>query len=98
MNPTYTNVDGRYFYFDNSAMDTLLGYDYDNGDIIEAIQVRNGVPIRAGQIKLWDETSANSSPADANDTISNSHGRWEPGGESAAGDWQIGDKIILTLP
>jgi hypothetical protein len=96
--PTYTNVDGRYFYFDNSAMDALLGYDYDNGDIIEAILVRNGAPRRFGQIKLWDETSAHSNPADTNDTTSNSHGRWEPPNESAAGDWKIGDKIILILP
>ena len=99
MHPTYTSVDGRYFFFENSAMDTLLGYDFVNATTsVEAIQVRNGMPIRFGQMKLWDETSANSDPADTNDTISNSHGRWGPPNESAAGDWQIGDKIILILP
>ena len=90
-------VPGKYFYFTNQSMEDLLGQSWSNGDTVDVIQVRNGLPIRAGQIKIWDYNSNNSTPGDASDIISNSHGRWDDG-NPAVGDWQVGDKIILTLP
>ena len=97
IHPT-SNDDGKYFYFSNQSMELLLEQPWSNEDTVDVIQVRNGLPIKAGTVKIWDYNSNNSTPEDANDIISNSHGRWEPSNEAAAGDWQIGDKIILTLP
>ena len=88
--------DGKYFYFEDTDMDTLLGSDFTSGSTVDVIQVRNGLPIKAGAVKIWDSSSNNSTPGNANDNASNSHGRWNSG--ALAGDWQVGDKIILTLP
>ena len=102
IHPTNTD-DGKYFYFEETDMNILLsaaglGNDFTSGSTVDAIQVRGGLPIKAGTVKIWDDSSANSSPGDNSDTDSDSHGRWEPSNEAAADDWQVGDKIILTLP
>ena len=86
---------GRYFYFNQNEMNSLLGNDFNMADTINATIVRedaNGDPFTVFsnvQLILWDNTSSNAVGDQA-------HGRRDPYSSSEPDDFQIGDKIYIT--
>ena len=84
--------DGKYFFFDESTMNTMLGNSDWNNTVVNLIQERTGVVVWSGECKLWDSTSVNSTPTAG---TGNSHGRRNSG--AAAGQWQVGDLLKTSL-
>ena len=83
---------GKYFFFDESTMNAMLGNSNWHNTIVNLIQIRTGVVIWSGECILWDSTSSNSTPTSG---TGNSHGRRNSG--SATGQWEIGDILKTSL-
>ena len=87
-----SGVDGKYFFFNETNMSNLLGNTTWHNTVVNMIQIRNGVEIWSGDVRLWDSTHANSVPTSG---TGNSHGRREGG--SASGQWQVGDIVRTSM-
>ena len=82
--PQWGNDPGMHFYFNKNDMSHALGRTNWHQDIIEIIQIRNGIEIYTGDIFLWDPYG---------NPIGN--GRKDPTYNVL--DWEIGDIVSIPL-
>jgi hypothetical protein len=91
-----SSIDGKYFFFEVSDMDALLDNSNWHTTTVEVKQYRNSILIRAGLVKIWDNTSSNSLfPASTSGGPTKGHGRYNTGTEP--GDFEVGDVITTQL-
>ncbi len=77
--PNGTN-DGTYFLYDTNEWTTVFGtVNSDDALVTFVYQIRNGVVIRSGDVKTWNNHNG-------------PNGRYDSGGNS--GDWEVGDFIV----
>ena len=72
---------GKYFNFNQAAAEESVGRPLGDDEVLWSVSARNG----AQQVKIW--TSANTG------SVGECAGRFNDG--AAAGDWEVGDLIIL---
>ena len=108
----YTSVDGRYFFFEESDMNSLLnrsdwsavGAGVNNPEkAIEMKQYRNNILIYSGLMMLWDNANnINSGVVSTSGGPTKGHGRrcdltGDVGSVSNAGDFKVGDIITTEI-
>ena len=90
-------VDGRYFFFEESDMNSLLNRSDWDGDIVAMKQYRNNILIYSGLMRVWDNSTPNST-ASPSGGPTKGHGRRTHADGSVSGnpgDFQVGDIITI---
>lgn len=75
---------GRHFNFNADEVDALLGRTNWNEHTFAAMNSRTG---KVGLVILWRHENGGS--------FGTAHGRFEPWGASADGEWEIGDRVLF---
>jgi hypothetical protein len=94
----YAFMDGRYFFFEIEEMKRLLGGSFSppaNGLTVRVMQYRNNSLYREDDVKLFGGGGDSLNPPSPSGGPTKGHGRWNSGITSAAGDWEVGDIIVI---
>ena len=85
MNITKVTYGGKYFYAHDEELEALFGQKNLNGDTIEVVKTSWSDWFRDITQDGWKIMAWTPRP---------SHGRKDPKGDAAAGDWSVGDLIM----
>ena len=85
-------VDGKYFFFEINEMNKLLGGNWFN-TVTKIKQYRDNLLIKEDEVRLFGNIGNSLNPPSPSGGVTKGHGRYELGSE--AGDWKVGDIIVI---